>query len=64
MITCKHVQDTLLILLKKKNSMNDIIWLLSEWKLLSYVQLFVTPRAVACQVPLSMGFSRPEYWSG
>ena len=24
----------------------------------------VTPRTVACQVPLSMGFSRQEYWSG
>ena len=28
------------------------------------VQLFVTPWAIACQVPLSMGFSRQEYWSG
>ena len=24
----------------------------------------VTPRTVACQAPLSMGFSRREYWSG
>ena len=23
-----------------------------------------TPWTVACQVPLSMGFSRQEYWSG
>ena len=23
-----------------------------------------TPRMVACQAPLSMGFSRQEYWSG
>ena len=23
-----------------------------------------TPWAVACQAPLSMGFSRHEYWSG
>ena len=23
-----------------------------------------TPWSVACQAPLSMGFSRPEYWSG
>ena len=30
----------------------------------SGVQLFVTPRTVACQAPLSMGFSRQEYWSG
>ena len=31
---------------------------------LSRVQLFVTPWTVACQVPLSMGFPRQEYWSG
>ena len=30
-------------------------------KSLSHVWLFVT---VACQAPLSMGFSRPEHWSG
>ena len=24
----------------------------------------VTPWTVSCQVPLSMGFSRQEYWSG
>ena len=30
---------------------------------LSYVLLFVTPRTVACQAPLSMGFLRQEYWS-
>ena len=32
--------------------------------LLSHVQLFVTPWTIAHQVPLSMGFSRQEYWSG
>ena len=31
---------------------------------LSCVHLFVTPRTVACQAPLSMEFSRQEYWSG
>ena len=25
---------------------------------------FATPWTVACQVPLCMGFSRQEYWSG
>ena len=30
----------------------------------SCVQLSVTPWTVACQVPLSMGFSRQENWSG
>ena len=33
-------------------------------KLLSRVQLFVTPWTVAYQAPLSMGPSRQEYWSG
>ena len=32
--------------------------------LLSCVWLFVTPWTVARQAPLSMGFSRQEYWSG
>ena len=31
---------------------------------LSHVQLFATPWTVALQAPLSMGFSRQEYWSG
>ena len=30
----------------------------------SHVLLFVTPLTVAGQAPLSMGFSRQEYWSG
>ena len=31
---------------------------------LSCVRLFATPWTVAHQAPLSMGFSRQEYWSG
>ena len=30
----------------------------------SRVQLFATPWTIACQAPLSMGFSRQEYWRG
>ena len=33
-------------------------------QLLTCVQLFATPCTVAPQAPLSMGFSRQEYWSG
>ena len=33
-------------------------------QLLSHVWLFVTPWTVAHHVPLSMGFSRQEYWRG
>ena len=36
----------------------------SESKSLSHVQLFATPWTAAYQAPLSMGFSRQEYWSG
>ena len=33
-------------------------------KSLSRVQLFTAPWTAAHQAPLSMGFSRQEYWSG
>ena len=33
-------------------------------KSLSHVRLFSTPWTVAYHTPLSMGFSRQEYWSG
>ena len=36
----------------------------SEVKSLSRVQLFATSWTAASQAPLSMGFSRQEYWSG
>ena len=31
---------------------------------LSCVRLFATPWTIARQAPLTMGFSRQEYWSG
>ena len=37
------------------------VWVLSNF---SHVRLFVTLWTVACQAPLSVGFSRQEYWSG
>ena len=33
-------------------------------KVLCLVQLFATPWTVAYQAPLSLGFSRQEYWGG
>ena len=36
----------------------------SKYQLLSCVRLFVTPWTLTCQAPLSMEFSRQEYWSG
>ena len=40
------------------------IFFLSHTCMLGCVRLFVTPWTVAHQVPLSMEFSRQEYWSG
>ena len=37
---------------------------MNEVKLLSRVRLFAIVWAVAYQAPLSMGFSRQEYWNG
>ena len=34
------------------------------WKSLNCIQLFATPWTIVYQAPLSMAFSRPEYWSG
>ena len=63
------------IILKKKLSLHSISLLYLLYRLLKFaysavlchfsrVQLFATPWTVAHQGPLSMGFSRQEYWSG
>ena len=46
--------------------MDTSLFLKVKWKrkLLSCIQLCVTPWTVARQAPLSMEFSRPEHWSG
>ena len=41
---------------------NGEVWVCAQS--LSHVQLFVTPRTIACQAPMSIGFSKWEYWSG
>ena len=38
--------------------------LFEKWKWSHSVRLFATPWTIAYQDPLSMGFSRQEYWSG
>ena len=35
-----------------------------KWKSLSCVQLFASQWTIAHQTPISVEFSRPEYWSG
>ena len=52
---------------KNANSYYEILILsyqFSSVQSLSRVQLFGTPWSVAYQAPLSMSFSRQEYWSG
>ena len=40
-------------------------WISYAWSVISVVSdTFENPWTVACQAPLSMGFSRQEYWSG
>ena len=54
----------------RNTSSYALLW--GEWNsascvcacVLSHVRLFVTPWTGARQAPLSMGFSRQEYWSG
>ena len=57
-------------MIKEKTDKFNLIKIEDIWpsevkvKLLSQVWLFATPWTVAYQAPLSMGFSRQEYWSG
>ena len=49
-----------LLLIQSSNWLLNIC-MCARW--LSHVRLFVTPCTVSCQAPLSMEFSRQEYWS-
>ena len=58
------------ITLPDVNRYHPVLW--TGWRnflsdlcacMLSCIQLFATPWTVACQVPLAMELSRPEYWS-
>ena len=43
---------------------NVLPYVTNECVLSRSVELFAIPWTIACQAPLSMGFSRKEYWSG
>ena len=49
---------------KSKQKAERARHILDKVKSLSRVKLFAVPWTVACQAPLSMEFSRQEYWSG
>ena len=46
------------------NSVFNFLSACVQARSISHVQLFVTSQTVARQTPLSIGFSRQEYWSG
>ena len=52
------MEDSMEIPLKTRNKTTMFC------SVLSHVQLFATPWTIALQAPLSMGFSRQEYWRG
>ena len=64
----KHMKrcSTLLIIKETNQNYNEISPHTSQNKVesLSPVGLFAAPWTVTYQAPLSMGFSRQEYWSG
>ena len=60
---CTH-QQSLPIPLIPLSSRQPLIYFLSLCVLVTQSCLFVTPQTVAHQAPLSMGFSRQEYWNG
>ena len=65
-----HTYNRILLSNRKENSVicynMDESWghQFSSVQSLSCVRLFTTPQTAARQAPLSMGFSRQEYWSG
>ena len=54
-------QATVYKVTKSQTRLNDFTL---TFQLLSSAELLVTPWTAAHQAPLSMGFSRQEYWSG
>ena len=55
-----YFKECLLLLTKQLDKSGMLLLCI----MLSRVWLVVTPWTVACQAPLSMGFSRQEHWSG
>ena len=60
----RYADDTTLMAESEEELKSLLMKVKVKVKSLSHVQLFATPWTVACQAPLSMGFSRQEYWNG
>ena len=59
-----HFKTLMPMMTRGKTKMGNYMRVCVCVQCLSCVWLFATPWIVACQAPLSMGFSRQEYWSG
>ena len=57
-ILAKYISNFLICYVKVLISLDAM------WKSLSCVWLFASPWTIACRAPLSMEFSRQEYWCG
>ena len=55
-----HISNKIVVISCLKYLDNELIYV--HVYALSRVRLFATPRTIALQVPLSMKFSRQEYW--
>ena len=64
----EYIKNTIYIIYYKNRYVIYIFWIICYlyiiMHVLSHVWLFVTPWPVAHQAPLSIEFSRQEYWSG
>ena len=64
---CQHCLNTVFIIRESRHPLRlqGRVWQACYFACtLSHVKLLAAPRTVAHQAPLSMGFSRQEYWSG
>ena len=69
-LACTRTKSNTALLLMKTELVQDKRWegqntefFECVWSCFSCVWPFAIPRMVACQAPLSVGFSREEYWS-
>ena len=60
----ENIKENIRMSQNLKSTISELKNTIKKVKSLSYVRFFATPWTVAYQAPLSMGFSRQEYWSG
>ena len=60
----ENIKENIRMSQNLKSTISELKNTIKKVKSLSYVRFFATSWTVAYQAPLSMGFSRQEYWSG